>query len=105
MRSRCPACGTDRDLWAEVLVTRRRNYALAGLDSCEKWRADELTKWRPVLSFRRGMLDDSLVPGSDLDPREQLIELIAVAAAWVSAMDERSAPGIVNIIDPRQAGR
>lgn len=88
---------TDIDIWAEILQARRRHH-LAHREqdgmSRETWRADEQIKWRPALSLARGLLDDSLVPGSDLDPRTQLIELAAVAVAWVAAMDLR--PGVAS---------
>lgn len=83
-------------LWEEILQARhvhhREHRGVEGA-SRETWRADQVTDWRAALAEARERLDASLVPGAavldDADPRAALIELAAVACAWITAMDDR----------------
>ncbi len=79
-------------LWEEILQARhvhhRERRDVEGA-SRETWRADQVIDWRAELAGARQGLDEALTPGSHADPRAALIELAAVACAWITAMDDR----------------
>lgn len=79
-------------LWEEILQARhvhhRAHRHIEGA-SRETWRADQVTDWQAEIAGARKGLDEVLTPGSHADPRAALIELAAVACAWITAMDDR----------------
>lgn len=74
-------------LWAEVLETRRALHALD--PERETRRPDERAVWIAELFDAVTRVDDTTAGRTDDDPRETLVELLGIGAAWVAAMDER----------------
>lgn len=76
-------------LWAEVLETRRQSHTANGPISRELRRPDERAVWIAELFDAVTRVDDTTAGRTDDDPREALVELLGIGAAWVAAMDER----------------
>jgi len=83
-------------LWADILAARRAHDFTAGTASREQRRPDERGAWlddlRHALAAVRCSVGDQDGPcpcDHGGDPREALVELLAIGAAWVSAMDDR----------------
>jgi hypothetical protein len=76
-------------LWVEVIARRRTLHQQAGDDSCELWAPAD-PAWMGLLE---DMSDDVIgaraKASSQVDPRAALIDLLAVASAWVDAFDQR----------------
>lgn len=87
-----PPATRARTVWHEVLEARHREHRRNGDRSRETLRADERELWAAELL---AALDLALVgvglapaPAAEVvDPRDALVELMAVAASWTDAMD------------------
>lgn len=76
-------------LWAEVLGRRRLHHDTAGAASREIRRPDQRGEWLSELFGAIAILDDAAAGRSEEDPREALVDLLAIGSSWVSAMDDR----------------
>lgn len=79
-------------LWADILAARRAHDFTAGPASREQRRADQRDAWlddldAALLATRQSVEAIPFEPHAD--PREALVELLAIGSAWVSAMDGR----------------
>ena len=77
-----------RTVWREVIAYRRQLHSETGEASIELRPAGEWHRWLDDL--HAGVLHVRAAverPGSTVDPRAALIDLLATASAWVDAMD------------------
>lgn len=88
-RERCPTCRRDGDLWTEILQARRAAHAKHGDQSIEMLPPDRIGAWLAILVEEIGELARSLTYDGNGDPRAELVDVLAVASAWVAAMDQR----------------
>lgn len=93
---------TERTVWHEVLDTRREMHTAdvsSGGQPMETWRPDETKRWVGYLEVQLDSLATSvgLTPGvrgaAGLDPRQCLLDIMAVCSAWVDAMDQQPKVG------------
>jgi len=76
-------------VWAEVINRRRQLHIQAGDASCELWQPAD-PAWTGLLFDTHGDVQQARADVTgDHDPREALIDLLAVGSAWVDAFDSR----------------
>jgi hypothetical protein len=73
-------------VWREVIDMRRAWHAMPGA-SVEYRNAGDGDWGTDLLNAAIAVTDDL-----DGDPREMLVRVVAIASAWIDAMDER--PGV-----------
>lgn len=74
-------------IWYEVVEARKKAHVKHGENSIEAIPADRVAVWLPILIEEVGELANALTYDSTGDPRAELIDVLAVASAWVDAMD------------------
>lgn len=86
-----PPATRTRTVWHEVLDARHHEHRRNTTRSRETLRADQRELWAAELLTALDLVyvGVALAPGGDdvVDPREALIELMAIASSWVDAMD------------------
>lgn len=88
MTPRPPAGG----LSSEVLAARRAELAARGETSRERRRPDERGAWVAELFAAIALVDDATAGRVEDDPRAALLDVAAIATAWIHAMDGRTDP-------------
>lgn len=81
----------DRDVWREVLAVRHahhREERITGT-SREGRPAAPLSVWLAELGDALIVVEERTIGDDEGDPRAALVELMAVAAAWIDALDLR----------------
>lgn len=83
---------TIREVWREV-IARRREWHHAHklgmtLDDIEQWSAAD-TRWPDFLLAMASIVESSRAGRVDRDPREAVIDVMAVCSALLDAMDGR----------------
>ncbi len=83
-----------RTVWHEVIERRHLMHKQAGPESMETWAPADIA-WVGLLEDAEGDVVDARTDasGGHGDPREALIDLLAVASAWVDAFDQRQQVG------------
>lgn len=77
----------DHELYREVLAARRAAHAKHGDNSIEVEPANS-PRWLPILVEEIGEVANTLTyDGDRTQTRHELIDVIAVAAAWVDRLD------------------
>lgn len=95
--------GAKPTVWQEVIALRKELHAmtvsaspeLGGARSMQQWAPGEHGLWLNTITSSVERLIWSLGgPRAEaLDPRHELIALMAVCSAWVDAMDQRTEIG------------
>lgn len=79
-----------RTVWHEVTERRRTLHQQAGEASMETWTPAD-PAWTGVLQDVHDDVQQARADATSLrDPREALIDLLAVASAWIDAFDQRN---------------
>lgn len=78
---------TDHALWREILRERERAAAKHGAQSMERMPARH-PSWLAVLAEEVGEAAHELTYDSTGSLRAELIQVAAVATAWIAAIDE-----------------
>ena len=81
-----------RNVWDEVLDVRHKHHREARIDgtSRELRRAADVPVWLAELGDTLVALEERTLFNDPGDPRETLLELLAIGAAFVDAIDLRN---------------
>ena len=74
-----------RTVWAEVIERRKIWHAESQPDSMEDWIAAD-PAWLQRLGDVVTVVGEAVHGESDVDPREALIDVLAVASSWIDRM-------------------
>lgn len=75
-----------RALWVEVIQRRKAWDAETQPDSMEDWPAADKAWIARLDDCLTVVVDATTGGGNDVDPREALIDVLAVASAWIDQM-------------------
>lgn len=79
----------DHELYREVLIARAKAHAKHGVNSIEVIPAAD-PRWLPILGEELGEVCRALTYDGTGELRAELVDLLAVASAWVDALDRAS---------------
>lgn len=76
-----------RSVWIEVIERRKAWDAEAGADSMEDWSAAD-DAWVGRLDDTLTTVVDAVHGWNEVDPRAALVDVLAVASAWIDVMGD-----------------
>jgi len=83
----------DHDIYREVLAGRRAAHQKHGQNSIEAEPADS-PRWLAILVEEVGEVANALTYDTKGNLRAELMDVLAVASAWVAALDDGNVPDL-----------